>query len=67
MCIRGTLSCALVTYLHLGGFGLVLSIEELWQSSALDGVNTEEKQEDESELHKIWDWFYFQRQLSSHQ
>ncbi len=29
-----------IRYLHLRGFGFVLPIEELWQGSALNGMNT---------------------------
>lgn len=32
--------CVLIKYVHLRGFGFVLPIEELWQGSAFNGMNT---------------------------
>lgn len=34
------LCCVLIKYIHLRGLGFVLPIEELWQGSALNSVNT---------------------------
>lgn len=44
-----------IKYLHLRGFGFVFSIEELWQGSALNGMNTREKNSYNTVRTNSWD------------
>lgn len=61
----------LIKYVHLRGFGFVLPIEELWQGSALNGMNTWGKEvgldEDSDKIHLNYlNTFDFLSQVTSY-